>query len=209
MPANTLELQTPKGLVYIEGPAEGPYIAGLQMNQKLTNFRPPAKQKEALVKITGLPNGMIYIARHENEIIGYVTFHPVDEFTRWHKHPKALEMGGIEISPDWRQCKVGENLLKLAFSDPALDDFIVLTMEYCWHWDLRNTSLDVWGYQKMLTNLFAKAGLNKVTTDDPDIMEHPANVLMAKIGKNVSKQDIMLFESLRFLGKLGTSMNFL
>lgn len=209
MARNTLELETPKGPVVIEGPVEASRIAAMEMNQRLTNFRPPAKQKEALVRITGLPNGMIYIARHQNEIIGYVTFHPVDEFTRWHKHPRVLEMGGIEISPDWRQCRVGENLLKLAFSDRALDDFIVLTMEYCWHWDLRNCNLDVWAYQKMLTGLFARAGLSKVTTDDPDIIEHPANVLMTKIGKNVPREDIMLFEALRFLGRLGSSADFL
>ncbi len=202
-------MDTPKGTVYIEGPAEGSYISSLTMNQKLTNFRPPDKQKNALIKITCLPNGMIYIARHENEIIGYVTFHPADEFTRWHKHPRVLEMGGIEISPDWRQCGIGENLMKVAFSNESMEDFIVLTMEYCWHWDLRNCNLDVWGYQKMLTGLFGKVGLKKVATDDPDIIEHPANVLMARIGKNVSKQDVMLFESLRFLGKLGTSINFL
>ncbi len=209
MPANVLELHTPKGLVYIEGPAEHSYLSSLEMNDRLNNFRPAKKQKDALIRISRLPNGMIYLARHENEIVGYVTFHPVDEFTRWHKHPSVLEMGGIEISPDWRQCKIGENLLQLAFSNPCLDDYIVLTMEYCWHWDLRNSNLDVWEYQKMLTRLFAKAGLTKVTTDDPDIVEHPANVLMARIGKNVSKQDKMLFESLRFLGKLGSFINFL
>ncbi|MFZ5634486.1 MAG: GNAT family N-acetyltransferase [Bacillota bacterium] len=201
------ELETPKGLVCIEGPVDGDCLQSLEMNERLTNFRPPKKQKEALIRITGLPDGMVYIARHGNEIIGYVTFHHADEFTRWYKHPRVLEMGGIEISPDWRQCRVGENLMRVAYSNKTLDDFIVLTMEYCWHWDLRNTRMNVWEYQRMLTRLFARVGLNKVTTDDPDIIEHPANVLMARIGKNVSKQDIMLFETLRFLGKLGSSVD--
>lgn len=209
MIADVYQFETPKGLVYVEGPAEGNYIESLVLNDRLTNFRPPRKQKEALVKITGLPEGMVYIARHQNEIIGYITFHKADEFTRWHKHPRVLEMGGIEISPDWRQCKVGDNLMRVAFSCKALDEYIVLTMEYCWHWDLRNSNLDVWEYQRMLTKLFARVGLNKVTTDDPDIIEHPANVLMARIGRNVSKQDLMLFETLRFLGKLGDSINYL
>lgn len=199
MPANTLELLTPKGLVYIEGPVEGPYIAGLGMNDKLTVFRAPKEQKEALIQISGLLNGMIYIARDENEIIGYVTFHPPDESTRWHRHPVILEVGGIEMCPDWRQCKVGENLIKVAFSNKALDDFIVLSMEYCRYWDLENCKLDVWEYQKMLTGFLTKVGLKKVTTNDPDIIGHPANFLMVRIGKNISKQDIILFESLRFL----------
>ncbi|MCL6476872.1 MAG: GNAT family N-acetyltransferase [Peptococcaceae bacterium] len=199
------DLETPKGLVHIEGPVDGEYLQSLEINEKLTNFRPAKRQKAALIEIAGLPDGIIYIARHGNEIIGYVTFHPTDEFIRWHKHPRVLEMGGIEISPDWRQCRIAENLMRVAFSNKTLDDFIVITMEYCWHWDLANTRMDVWAYQKMLTGLFAKVGLKKITTDDPDIIDHPANVLMAKFGKNVSEQDIMLFETLRFLGRQGSS----
>lgn len=201
------EYNTPKGLVYIEGPVKGSCLETLAMNQNLRNFRPPHLQKKALVKITNLPEGMVFITRHENEIIGYITFHCADEYTRWSKHPKVLEMGGIEISPDWRQCKVGDNLLRVAYSHKNLDDFIVITMEYCWHWDLRNCNLDVWEYQKMLTKLFARVGLNKADTDDPDITEHPANVLMYRIGKNVSKQDVLLFESLKFMGRPGSDIN--
>lgn len=207
MSAGLFKLETPKGMVHIEGPVSGEYIQSLEMNQNLNNFRPAKRQKEALLRITGMPNGMIYIARHENEIIGYVTFHKADDYTRWIKHPKIVEMGGIEISPDWRKCNVGDTLMKVSFSDNALDDYIVITMEYCWHWDLRNCNLDVWEYQKMLTKLFARVGLNKVTTDDPDIIEHPANVLMARIGKNVSMNDVLKFESLRFLGKLGSAVD--
>jgi len=201
------QFETPRGQVYIEGPVTGDYIDSLQMNQNLRNFRPADKQKEALIKITGMSFGMVYIARNQNEIIGYMTFHMADEYTRWHKHPRVVEMGGIEISPDWRKCNVGDHLMKSAFSNEALEDYIVLTMEYCWHWDLRNCNLDVWEYQKMLTKLFARVGLNKTTTDDPDIIEHPANVLMARIGKKVSREDIMKFESMRFLGKLGSSVD--
>ncbi|MEW6425981.1 MAG: GNAT family N-acetyltransferase [Bacillota bacterium] len=200
-------LETPKGTVYIEGPVSDTYVENLTMNQLLTNFRPPERQKVALMKITNLPAGMIYLARHEQEIVAYVAFHRPDEYSRWSKHPRVLEMGGIEVSPAWRQCRLGENLLKLAFSNERLEDFIVITTEYCWHWDLKNTGLSLWGYQQMLTKLFGKVGLKKVTTDDPDILEHPANVLMARIGRNVSKEDVALFESMRFTGKYSQAAN--
>ncbi len=198
MPFSTLELDTPKGQVYIEGPMEASELENLNMNQGLNNFRPSEKQKQAIINIAKLPQGMVYIVRHHQEIIGYVTFHPMDSFTRWHKHPKIIEMGCIEISPSWRNCKLGEKLMAQAFQDKMLDDYIVLTVEYCWHWDLKNSKLNIWEYQKMLTRLFAKVGFEKVDTNDPEIMEHPANVLMARIGKNVSPEDIKLFESLRF-----------
>ncbi len=192
---------TSKGTVYLEGPCPGPYLADLTMNEKLTNFRPPDKQKEALIMITGLPEGMIYIARHEKEIVGYVTFHRPDECSRWIKHPKVLELGGIEISADWRRCKIAETLLKLCFTNPVMENYIVITMEMCWHWDTRNTKLDIWAYQRVLTNLFGTVGMKRVPTDDPDIIEHPANVLMARFGQKVPAGDIALFESMTFKNK--------
>lgn len=201
MEMRQVRLETPKGIVYVEGPVKDSYLETLTMNELLTNFRSPDRQKQALIKITNLPDGMIYLARHEQEIVAYVAFHHPDEFSRWSKHPRILEMGGIEVSPAWRQCRLAENVLQLAFANERLEDFIVITTEYCWHWDLKNTGLSLWGYQQVLTKLFGKVGLKKVTTDDPDILEHPANVLMVKIGQKVSKEDIALFERMRFMGK--------
>ncbi len=195
--------QTPKGVVYIEGPCPSAYLAKLEMNEKLTNFRPPDKQKEALMMIADLEQGMIYVARHDNEIVGYVTFHPPDDCSRWIKHPKVLELGGIEVSADWRRCKIAENILQVAFSNPVLENYIVITMEICWHWDTANTKLDLWAYQKTLTKLFGTVGMKRVPTDDPDIIEHPANVLLARYGSKVSTSDIVKFENMKFKSKLG------
>lgn len=192
------ELHTSKGKVYIEGPMGTSELENLKMNEELNNFRPSEKQKLAIINISKMAHSMVYIARYNQEIIGYVTFHPMDSFTRWYKHPKVIEMGCIEMAPSWRHCKLGENLMLLAFSDQRLDDYIVLTMEYSWHWDLNNSKLNIWEYQKMLTRLFARVGLNKINTNDPEILEHPANVLMARIGTKVSPENISLFESLKF-----------
>lgn len=200
--AQYVSYKSPRGIIIVEGPVNGKHIEGLTMNDKLTNFRPPQKQQKALVEISELPLGMVYIARHEEEIVGYITFHQPDEYTRWSKHPRVIEMGGIEVSEDWRRCKIAENLLKLGFSNPELENYITITMEFCWHWDVNQTGLSIWDYQRMLTKLFGSVGLKEVPTDDPDILEHPANVLMARFGKNVSKEDRMLFEKMTFAGKL-------
>lgn len=207
MTKNTHTFSTPKGIVHIEGPVNEIYLNSLNFNKKLNNFRLYNKQKEALMEIINLPQGMIYIARHDKEIIGYVTFHYPDDYSRWIKHPRILEMGGIEISPDWRRCKVAQNLLDTAFSNPNLEYYIVITQEYCWHWDLNSSGLDIYSYKKMLSSLFATVGMKVVDTDDPDICEHPANVLMARYGKHVVRQDLMLFESLRYKPKYGTAVN--
>jgi len=35
-----------------------------------------------------------------------------------------------------------------------------------------------------------------VSTNDPDILEHPANVLMARVGSRVGWDDVMDFEEI-------------
>ncbi len=189
---------SPRGEVLIEGPVEAMAIRLFNMNNKLTNFREPDQQKKALVEISSLPEGMVYLARHRLEIIGYVTFHYPDSFSRWSKHSKILELGAIEISPDWRKCGIGVALLREAFTNPVMNDYIVLTVEFCWHWDLDNSGLSMFEYQKMLAKLFGVAGMYRRATDDPDITEHPANVLMARVGENISQDDITLFENMLF-----------
>ena len=195
--------QTPKGVIFIEGPCPSSFLAELTMNSKLTKFRPPNKQREALMMIADLPQGIIYIARDDKEIVGYVTFHQPDECSRWIKHPRVIELGVIEISTDWRHCKIAENLLKVAFSNPITENYILIAMEICWHWDTANAKLDIWSYQKALTKLFGTVGMKKIPTDDPDIIEHPANVLMARVGHRVSNNDIVLFENMKFKNRFG------
>lgn len=192
-------IQTPLGAVYIEGPVEGAYIKQLTMNQELKNFRSPEKQKKALIDIADSADGMVYIARFEEMIVGYVSFHAPDSFSRWSRHPGIIELGAIEISAAWRKYKLGKELLKKAFANPIMEDHILITLEYCWHWDVESSGLDLWNYQRMLTRLFGSVGLDRVTTNDPDILEHPANVLMARVGKNVSEDGLRDFEALRFI----------
>ncbi|MDD4237142.1 MAG: GNAT family N-acetyltransferase [Desulfotomaculaceae bacterium] len=189
----------------IEGPLEAAKLEELSMNSKLTIFRPPAKQKEALLAISRLSEGMVYIARYGREIIGYVTFHYPDDFSRWSKHPAVLELGGIEISPDWRQRGVGVALLREAFNNPVVENYIIVTVEFCWHWDLKSSGLDLFMYQEMLARLFGSVGLSRRATDDPDIIEHPSNVLMVRVGSNVSCEDDMLFNNMLFEGDTAIS----
>jgi acetoin utilization protein AcuA len=178
----------------------GPVTAGtlnkLQINKKLTNFRPAEEQKKALISISELPGSMIYIARSDREIIGYITFYRPEEYFRWSKHPKILELGGIEISSEWRKKGIAESLLKEAFSNPVMEEFIVITMEFSWSWDVKGSGLELFEYQKMLEKLFGIVSLKRRTTNDPEITEHPANVLMARVGKHVRTEDIILFDKL-------------
>ncbi|MFZ5647153.1 MAG: GNAT family N-acetyltransferase [Bacillota bacterium] len=190
-----------RGVITITGPVAAEYLHGLDFDEGLCNFRAARKQKQCLCEIACSPDGFLYIAKHQNIVVGYVTFHCPDPYTRWSKHPLVLELGAIEVSPKWRNYKVGRLLLQGAFKNPLMKERIVLTMEYCWHWDLENSKMSTWQYQLMLTKLFGSVGLQKVDTDDPEILEHPANVLMVRIGENVPAEHVELFEKMRYEGR--------
>ncbi len=194
-------LRTPRGIIHLEGPCSSDYIARLTMDAGLKNFRPPARQQEALMLISNLSEGKVFIARFQDVIIGYVTFHYPDEYSRWSKHPYIVELGAVEISPEWRKDKVAHYLLAEAFNHGFVENHIIITIEFCWHWDLKNSGLSMVSYQKMLTRLFSSVGLQKRATDDPDITEHSANVMMVRMGKNVPKEAIQRFEELTFLNR--------
>ncbi len=198
----TNQLITPQGTVTIEGPVSRDHLATLTMNVELRNFRNPARQKEALLIAAGQPEGLVYIARHQQEIIGYVLFHKPSEYTRWSRHPRLLELGAIEVSRSWQRLGIAKELLRQAFKNEMLEDYVVITTEFYWHWDLKGSGLDVFGYQRMLTRLFGSVGFKRRGTDDPDILEHPANMLMVRFGKRASKTHVKAFEDLTYRNSL-------
>lgn len=196
--AMTKQLTTDKGTVIIEGPVSQADLESLAMDERLSNFRNPGRQKEALLHIAGLPEGLVYIARWEEKIIGYVLFHYPNEFSRWIRHPRILELGAIEISRSWQKKGLAKALLSEAFKNPVLEGYVVITTEFHWHWDLKNSGLDVWQYRDMLKNVFGSVGFKRRHTDDPEILEHQANMLMVRIGKNVTKSHSDMFDDLTY-----------
>ncbi|MDD2422042.1 MAG: N-acetyltransferase [Heliobacteriaceae bacterium] len=187
---------TGKGYVHINSSVAPEEVSKYRMDLGLDVFRPPEEQKRALMDIAALPEGRVVLAVAGNLIIGYVTFHPPEEFARWavEKVPRMMEMGAIEVSRDWRNLGLSAILLATAFADPALEDYIVIATEYYWHWDLKGKDLSVWEYQKMLEWQFGRVGLCRVGTDEPDILAHPANMLMARVGSRVPFEVVVLFE---------------
>ncbi|MCQ2559728.1 MAG: N-acetyltransferase [Clostridia bacterium] len=205
MTLRTQEFFANKDTIILQGPVEANKLEQLSINPRLNNFRPALKQKEALIKISQMSQGMIFTACCHSEIIGYVTFHRPESYTRWFKHPAILEMGAVEVSLDWRKHNIGCQLLIFAFAAPQLEKFIGIATEYAWHWDLKASGLSVWDYQKMLTGIFQKANLTRYKTDEPEILSHPCNVLMAKIGSQLSAKEIRQFKDLLFLKQAGAS----
>jgi acetoin utilization protein AcuA len=200
---NAMEIKHRNGNIIIEGPITGDHLASLDFHEELVAFRPPALQHQALIEIAELPEGRILIVRDSNQIVGYVTYLYPDPLERWSqgKIGNLIELGAIEVIPKFRGGGVGKSLLRVSMMDDAMEDYIILTTEYYWHWDLKGTKLNVWEYRKIMEKMMNAGGLEYYATDDPEISSHPANCLMARIGKRIDQDSIQQFDSLRFMNR--------
>ncbi|REK76349.1 GNAT family N-acetyltransferase [Paenibacillus paeoniae] len=187
----------------IEGPVPPDRLANYTLHQSLDAFRRPKEQHEALVEIAELEEGRIILVRQGDLVVGYVTFHYPDELERWSEGGMAdlIELGAIEVANDYRSYGLGKRLIEMSFAEEQLENMIVYTTEYYWHWDLEGTGLNVWDYRSMMENLMKSAGMIWYATDDPEICSHPANCLMVRIGKEVPLSSIEKFDRVRFRGR--------
>jgi len=186
--------------IIIEGPVPPEQLKQFRMHPDLDAFRRPKEQFEALVEIAALPEGRIILARLEDEIVGYVTFHYADEMESWSlgNMPDLIELGAIEVADEYRGFGLGKRMIRLAFEGGQMENVITFTTEYYWHWDLENSGLNVWEYRKMMEKLMKSVDMVWFATDDPEICSHPANCLMVRIGKDVPLSSVEQFDRVRF-----------
>ncbi|SDN75226.1 GNAT family N-acetyltransferase [Halobacillus sp. SY10] len=192
---------TEHGPVIVEGPLPSEDLEKYTFHEGLTAFRPPEKQFEAIKGIADFEEGRIIIARHNEEIIGYVTYLHPDPLERWSEGSMEdlIELGAIEVIPEFRGYRIGSRLLRVSMMDEYMENYIIISTEYYWHWDLKGTGLNIWDYRKVMEKMMAAGGLTPSPTDDPEIISHPANCLMVKIGRHVSDSSVEQFDKLRFL----------
>ncbi|MGJ9457234.1 GNAT family N-acetyltransferase [Oceanobacillus sp. CF4.6] len=200
---HSFSYETDLGPIVIEGPLSSNELKQHHFHEQLTAFRPAHKQFEALLSIAEFPEGRILVARTDDTIVGYVTYLHPDPLERWSEFNMndLIELGAIEMIPAYRGARVSSNLIKLSMMDDYMENYIVISTEYYWHWDLEGTKLSIWDYRKVMEKMMAAGGLLPAPTDDPEIISHPANCLMVRIGKNVPDESIQQFDKLRFLAR--------
>lgn len=187
-------------LIKVEGPVSPCILKSLDIHRDLDAFRRPTEQQEALIEIAGLPEGRIIAAINDNTLVGYVTFHYPDEMELWSQGgmEDLIELGAVEVANDYRGSGLAGLMITTAFEQAQLENCIVFTTEYYWHWDLKGSGLDVWGYRQMMEKLMKIVDMVWYATDDPEICSHPANCLMVRIGKEVPQSSAERFDRLRF-----------
>lgn len=186
--------------ITVSGPRSPETLEGLSMHKDLDAFRSPREQLEALIEIARLPEGRVIAATENQTIIGYVTFHYPDELELWSQGgmKDLIELGAIEVANDYRGMGLGRLLISTSFEQKQLENCIVFTTEYYWHWDLRGSGLDVWAYRQMMEKLMKTVDMVWYATDDPEICSHPANCLMVRIGQEVPLSSQETFDRVRF-----------
>lgn len=187
-------------LITVQGPLSAEYLHRLDMHPDLDAFRRPQEQKEALIEISGLPEGRVIAAVAADVIIGYVTFHYPDELELWSQGgmEDLIELGAIEVADGYRGSGLAKLLVSTAFEEGQLEDCIVFTTEYYWHWDLKGSGLTVWEYRQMMEKLMKTVDMVWYATDDPEICSHPANCLMVRMGRDVPLSSRETFDRVRF-----------
>lgn len=194
-------LHTENDAIIIEGPLQSSELGNYHFHEHLIAFRPATQQFKAILGIADLPEGRLIIARTTDTIIGYVTYLHADPLERWSafETENLMVLGAIEVIPEYRGEKIATNLLKTSMLDDFMENYIIISTEYYWHWDLSGTKLSIWDYRKVMEKMMSAGGLTPTRTDDPEITSHPANCLMVRIGKNVDQESIDMFDKLRFL----------
>lgn len=151
---------------------------------------------EGFPRFAQTAQGSLVLARSmEGLILGYALIAKPDPEERWANPsaPGIWELGIIEVARGWRRRGIGRKLLQACFADGAFDDGIVLATAYAWHWDLQGSGLSKATYRDVLLRFFGSEHFKPLETDEPNIQEDPANLLLARIGPRVDREDLTQF----------------
>jgi len=167
----------------------------------LYRYHPDAAQRlcEGLPRFLQGREGRLVLARDGAEVIvGYAVIAKPDPQERWGKAgvPELWELAIIEVARQWRQRGIGRKLLRACFADGAFDDRIVLATAYAWHWDLEGAGLSKTEYRALLSRLFDFEGFKPFETDEPNVLEDPANRFFVRIGPRVDPEAYAKFVAL-------------
>ncbi len=199
---NELDIDSPKGIISLENyyPAEKLEQLTVDPGIRMFSRNNPDRQKKALVKVARLEGGNVIAGIVDDLLVSYIGMHHPSERERWGKpgYPWLFELGAIEVSRNYREIGLAENMLQLTFDDPFYDDKVVLTTAFTWHWDLEGTGMDKMRYRELFIHLAEKFSFIEMATDEPNVTMDSANLFLVRLGKNVSFSNYQKFAGLLF-----------
>lgn len=192
-------ISTDLGRLHIRGPVDPKLLSQYQLSEGLNCFRPPKRQHEALIELAKQEDGLIFAAILANKVISYLSFQK-PEFPWWIRRcfPKLLELGSMETDLSWRKIGLSKTLMNAIFINKDFnffENFIVIAVHTVHSWDLKNTCLDPWSYRNIMLKMFKQYNFVTWETEDPEVREHPCNILLARVGANIDPEEIKHFSN--------------
>jgi acetoin utilization protein AcuA len=195
---------SPQGPVRILSTCSPTFLESLTLEEgigRFARYRSIISGIETLATVAALPDANVTIALSPaGQIIGYIECSYPDAIEGWRDNADGLcyELGAIEVSRNWRRLGLGRAMTALILSDPFIETKIFFLTGYCWHWDLDQTRLSAYAYRNMLVRLFRPFGFRVYLTTNPEIRMSSANVLMARLGQQITTVQIERFQKMLF-----------
>lgn len=158
-------------------------------------------RRESLAKSAEVDSANVVVALAESKnIVGYGVLTYPDPGERWAELGGRLmmEVKVIEVCRTWRCLGIAPHMLKMMLRHPQIENVIVYMVGYSWTWDLAGTQMTAEQYRQKLFDLFQRRGFQEYETNDPNVSLKPENMLMCRIGKNISQVIKDRFKWLRF-----------
>ncbi|HEY7122966.1 MAG TPA: hypothetical protein VH540_03345, partial [Ktedonobacterales bacterium] len=187
-------LETTRGPLLLRDWCPPSLVARLHPDEGLNAFARRADREQALLKrIASGPECELVVAHTpEGLLIGQVSICAADDW--WEGIPDLYEVA-LEVSANWRKLGLSKALLLFALEPASFEEVILYALGFAWHWDLEGVGMDSMNYAQMIRRLFEQAGFEKMGTTEPNIRLDPANIFLARIGKNVSPGKAAQFRS--------------
>lgn len=195
---------SPSGTIRILRACSPDFLHTLTLEEgigRFAHYRSIISGVSTLATVAALPDANVTVALSPaGQIVGYIECSYPDPLEGWHDNADGLcyELGAIEVSRNWRRLGLARAMTALIIVDPFIETKVFFLTGYCWHWDLDQTGLSAYAYRNMLVRLFRPFDFRVYLTTNPEITMSSANVLMARIGKQVTPAQIERFHKMLF-----------
>lgn len=165
------------------------------------DFKSLFTQRESLVNSAAPEGANVVLALADaKDIIGYGLLAYPDGSERWAEMGAEImmELKAIEVGRPYRSCGVAPAIVKIMLAYPGIEEKIIYLVGYSWTWDLKGNDLTGQEYRQMLIKLFEPFGFKEYETNEPNICLRPENILMCRVGQEVTQKIKDRFKWLRF-----------
>jgi acetoin utilization protein AcuA len=165
------------------------------------DFKSLFTRRESLAKSAASEGANLVLAlAGAQDIIGYGLLAYPDAGERWAEIGAEImmEIKAIEVGRPWRSAGIAPEIIKMMLAYPRLEEKIIYLVGYSWTWDLKGKKLNGQEYRRMLIKLFEPFGFKEYETNEPNVSLRPENILMCRMGQEVTQKIKDRFKWLRF-----------